>query len=95
MFSPLGIPIEGKRAVIVGRSNIVGMPVAALLMHRNATVTVCHSKTPNIGVVRNMFIIFMYLLIDVNHLTNLQNVTIHIVWLIDTSRRRHCYRSNW
>ena len=40
-----GIEIEGKKAVVVGRSNIVGKPVAALLMHRNATVTICHSRT--------------------------------------------------
>ncbi|MCS7299233.1 MAG: bifunctional methylenetetrahydrofolate dehydrogenase/methenyltetrahydrofolate cyclohydrolase FolD [Spirochaetia bacterium] len=39
------IPIEGKRAVVIGRSNIVGKPVSVMLMHRNATVTVCHSKT--------------------------------------------------
>lgn len=39
------IPIEGKRAVVVGRSNIVGKPMAMLLMNANATVTVCHSKT--------------------------------------------------
>ena len=37
--------IEGKRAVVIGRSNIVGKPVAALLLEHNATVTVCHSKT--------------------------------------------------
>ncbi|MCI0529254.1 MAG: bifunctional methylenetetrahydrofolate dehydrogenase/methenyltetrahydrofolate cyclohydrolase FolD [Nitrospira sp.] len=42
------IPIEGKTAVVVGRSNLVGRPVAMLLMHRNATVTVCHSRTQNL-----------------------------------------------
>jgi methylenetetrahydrofolate dehydrogenase (NADP+)/methenyltetrahydrofolate cyclohydrolase len=42
------IPIEGKHAVVVGRSNIVGKPVAHLLTCRNATVTLCHSKTPNL-----------------------------------------------
>jgi methylenetetrahydrofolate dehydrogenase (NADP+)/methenyltetrahydrofolate cyclohydrolase len=42
------IPIEGKNAVVVGRSNLVGRPVAMLLMHRNATVTVCHSRTRNL-----------------------------------------------
>lgn len=41
-----GIPISGKRAVVLGRSNIVGAPVAALLMKQNATVTVVHSATP-------------------------------------------------
>src|SRR5690606_23405603 len=40
-----GIPIEGKNAVVIGRSNIVGIPVAMLLLHRNATVTICHTKT--------------------------------------------------
>ncbi len=39
------IPIEGRRAVVVGRSNLVGRPLSLLLMHRNATVTVCHSRT--------------------------------------------------
>jgi methylenetetrahydrofolate dehydrogenase (NADP+)/methenyltetrahydrofolate cyclohydrolase len=45
MIESTGVAIEGKRAVVVGRSNIVGKPAALLLMHRNATVTVCHSKT--------------------------------------------------
>lgn len=40
-----GIPIKGKRAVVVGRSNIVGMPAAMLLNKRDATVTICHSAT--------------------------------------------------
>ena len=39
------IPIEGARAVIVGRSDIVGKPMSMLLLHRNATVTICHSRT--------------------------------------------------
>lgn len=39
------IPIEGKHAVIIGRSNIVGKPIATMLLNRNATVTICHSKT--------------------------------------------------
>lgn len=43
------IEIEGKRAVIIGRSNIVGKPVAQCLLNRNATVTICHSKTQNIA----------------------------------------------
>jgi methylenetetrahydrofolate dehydrogenase (NADP+)/methenyltetrahydrofolate cyclohydrolase len=42
------LPIEGKTAVVVGRSNLVGKPAALLLLHRHATVTVCHSKTPNL-----------------------------------------------
>jgi methylenetetrahydrofolate dehydrogenase (NADP+)/methenyltetrahydrofolate cyclohydrolase len=44
-----GIEIQGKEAVVVGRSNIVGKPVAILLLQRNATVTVCHSRTRNLG----------------------------------------------
>jgi methylenetetrahydrofolate dehydrogenase (NADP+)/methenyltetrahydrofolate cyclohydrolase len=39
------IPIAGVRAVVIGRSDIVGKPMALLLLHRNATVTICHSKT--------------------------------------------------
>lgn len=40
-----GFTIEGKRAVVLGRSNIVGLPAAMLLLHKNATVTICHSRT--------------------------------------------------
>jgi methylenetetrahydrofolate dehydrogenase (NADP+)/methenyltetrahydrofolate cyclohydrolase len=43
------IPIAGKRAVVVGRSDIVGKPVAMLLLHEHATVTICHSKTPDLA----------------------------------------------
>lgn len=43
------IPIAGKHAVVLGRSDIVGKPMAMLLLNRDATVTVCHSKTPNLG----------------------------------------------
>ena len=42
------IPIEGKKAVILGRSNIVGKPLAQCLLNKNATITICHSKTQNI-----------------------------------------------
>lgn len=44
-----GIPLEGRRAVVVGRSNVVGRPMALLLLHANATVTVCHSRTPDLA----------------------------------------------
>lgn len=44
-----GTEIEGANAVVLGRSNIVGMPVALLLIGRNATVTVCHSRTRDVG----------------------------------------------
>ncbi|MBI3894492.1 MAG: bifunctional 5,10-methylenetetrahydrofolate dehydrogenase/5,10-methenyltetrahydrofolate cyclohydrolase [Acidobacteria bacterium] len=46
-----GIPIEGQRAVVIGRSDIVGKPVALLLMHHNATVTICHSRTRDLPAV--------------------------------------------
>jgi methylenetetrahydrofolate dehydrogenase (NADP+) / methenyltetrahydrofolate cyclohydrolase len=45
------IPIAGKRAVVVGRSDIVGKPVALLLLHEHATVTICHSRTPDLAAV--------------------------------------------
>ncbi|NBJ70197.1 MULTISPECIES: bifunctional methylenetetrahydrofolate dehydrogenase/methenyltetrahydrofolate cyclohydrolase FolD [Clostridia] len=45
MLRSKNIPVEGKHAVVIGRSNIVGKPVAQLLMNENATVTTCHSKT--------------------------------------------------
>jgi methylenetetrahydrofolate dehydrogenase (NADP+)/methenyltetrahydrofolate cyclohydrolase len=45
MLDEYGVPIEGRRAVVLGRSNIVGKPASLLLLRRNATVTVCHSKT--------------------------------------------------
>ena len=51
MIESTGIGIEGKRAVVLGRSNIVGKPVALMLLHRNATVTVCHSKTKDLPAV--------------------------------------------
>jgi methylenetetrahydrofolate dehydrogenase (NADP+)/methenyltetrahydrofolate cyclohydrolase len=44
-----GIPIAGVRAAVIGRSDIVGKPMALLLLHRHATVTICHSKTPNLA----------------------------------------------
>jgi len=43
------IPLAGRHAVVIGRSDIVGKPMAMLLLHRDATVTVCHSKTPNLA----------------------------------------------
>jgi 5,10-methylene-tetrahydrofolate dehydrogenase/methenyl tetrahydrofolate cyclohydrolase len=42
------VKIEGKHAVVLGRSNVVGLPMALLLLQRNATVTVCHSRTADI-----------------------------------------------
>ena len=46
-----GIPIAGQHAVVVGRSDIVGKPAAMLLLHQNATVTICHSKTRDLGAI--------------------------------------------
>ena len=43
------IPLEGKNAVVIGRSNLVGKPLAQLLLDKNCTVTICHSKTRNLG----------------------------------------------
>ncbi|MGI5966173.1 MULTISPECIES: bifunctional methylenetetrahydrofolate dehydrogenase/methenyltetrahydrofolate cyclohydrolase FolD [Anaerotruncus] len=44
-----GIVVEGKECVVIGRSNIVGKPMAMLLMHENGTVTICHSRTKNLA----------------------------------------------
>jgi len=49
LLARTGIPIEGANAVVVGRSNLVGKPTALLLMRRNATVTVCHTRTRNLA----------------------------------------------
>lgn len=48
MMDELGVKLDGANAVVLGRSNIVGMPVALLLVRRNATVTICHSRTKNL-----------------------------------------------
>ncbi|HIU56533.1 MAG TPA: bifunctional methylenetetrahydrofolate dehydrogenase/methenyltetrahydrofolate cyclohydrolase FolD [Candidatus Ornithomonoglobus merdipullorum] len=44
-----GVDVEGKECVVVGRSNIVGKPMAMLLLHKNGTVTICHSRTANLA----------------------------------------------
>ena len=49
MLEAYNIPVEGKRAVIIGRSNIVGKPLIQCMLNKNATVTVCHSRTKNLG----------------------------------------------
>jgi len=49
LLARTGVPIEGANAVVVGRSNLVGKPTALLLMRRNATVTVCHTRTRNLA----------------------------------------------
>ena len=48
ILDKLGVNLDGANAVVLGRSNIVGMPVALLLVRRNATVTICHSRTKNL-----------------------------------------------
>ncbi|GHU66356.1 bifunctional protein FolD [Clostridia bacterium] len=49
LLDGMGYDPAGKHAVVVGRSNIVGKPIALLLLRRNATVTICHSRTPDLG----------------------------------------------
>ena len=49
MLKSAGIPLAGKEAVVIGRSNIVGKPAAMLLMRENCTVTVCHSRTQDLA----------------------------------------------
>ena len=49
MLDSIGVELKGKNAVVVGRSNIVGKPVAKLLLDRNATVTIAHSRTGDLG----------------------------------------------
>lgn len=48
LIDSTGVEIAGKSCVVIGRSNIVGKPMAMLLLHRSGTVTICHSKTQNI-----------------------------------------------
>ena len=50
LIESTGIDVRGKHAVVIGRSNTVGKPMALLLLQANATVTVCHSATPDLGV---------------------------------------------
>lgn len=51
LLEEAGVTFEGANAVVLGRSNIVGMPAAMLLIHRNATVTICHSRTKDLPAV--------------------------------------------
>ena len=51
LIESTGVAIEGAHAVVVGRSDIVGKPMAAMLLQRNATVTVCHSRTRDLGAI--------------------------------------------
>ena len=49
LLESTGVDARGKHAVVIGRSNTVGKPMALLLLQANATVTVCHSATPDLG----------------------------------------------
>ena len=49
LIESTGVPLKGKHAVVIGRSNTVGKPMALLLLQANATVTICHSATPDLG----------------------------------------------
>lgn len=51
LIDRIGVPIAGQEAVVLGRSNIVGLPVSMLLLKRNATVTICHSRTRDLPAV--------------------------------------------
>jgi methylenetetrahydrofolate dehydrogenase (NADP+)/methenyltetrahydrofolate cyclohydrolase len=51
MLEQAQIPLSGRRAVVIGRSNIVGKPLALLLLQKDATVTICHSKTKDLEVI--------------------------------------------
>jgi methylenetetrahydrofolate dehydrogenase (NADP+) / methenyltetrahydrofolate cyclohydrolase len=51
LLDEYGVPLEGAEAVVIGRSDIVGKPAALLLLHRHATVTVCHSRTRDLAAV--------------------------------------------
>ncbi len=49
LLAAANVEIEGKSCVVIGRSNIVGKPMAMLMLHKNATVTICHSRTKNLA----------------------------------------------
>lgn len=51
LLAHAGVTLAGKHAVVVGRSNIVGKPVSLLLLEKHATVTICHSRTPDLGAI--------------------------------------------
>lgn len=48
LIARTGVSVSGKNCVVIGRSNIVGKPMAMLLLHQNGTVTICHSRTQNL-----------------------------------------------
>jgi methylenetetrahydrofolate dehydrogenase (NADP+)/methenyltetrahydrofolate cyclohydrolase/formyltetrahydrofolate synthetase len=87
LLDSIGTKISGKRAVVVGRSNIVGMPVALLLNKRNATVTVCHSATENMpDIVRQADIVIAAAgqaeMIKVGGCSWVQQGPVHDAWIV-------------
>lgn len=73
MLQEYEIPIEGKHAVVIGRSNIVGKPVGQLLLKENATVTYCHSKTEDLKRITNQADILI-VAIGIPHVINAEHV---------------------
>ena len=63
LLDEYGINPEGKHVVVIGRSNIVGKPLAVMLLNRNATVTVCHSKTKNLAEITKLQIFWFLQLV--------------------------------
>lgn len=87
LLEEYNIEVSGKRVVILGSSNIVGIPLSALLLRRDATVTICNSKTPNIKEISKQAEILVSatgipLFVDSSFLT-------HEVVLIDVGSNRH------
>lgn len=81
------IPIEGQHAVILGRSNIVGKPLAKMLLDRNATVTVCHSKTPEY--VKNFLLHNAHIVIAATGVPNLIELPYaHFITYVDVGINR-------
>ena len=64
-----GIEISGKNCVVIGRSNIVGKPMAALLLRENGTVTICHSRTKNLAEVTKQADILVVAIGKPNYIT--------------------------
>lgn len=81
------IPIEGQHAVILGRSNIVGKPLAKMLLDRNATVTICHSKTPEY--VKNFLLHNAHIVIAATGVPNLIELPYaHFITYVDVGINR-------
>jgi hypothetical protein len=90
LLETTGVPLEGAHAVVLGRSDIVGSPVAAMLRNRDATVTQCHSYTkdlPDIVIIR-LCLAPSTLLNTIFSLLPSSNLL--ILWLLQWSRRSLC-----